>query len=252
MMDMWKYYHVTHKLHEIFNPLSMDKIRYLVDILQLRPGDRVLDIGCGKAEFLALLAEEYQAECTGLDLSPYFVKAAQQRISNPVLESRVKIVLTAASDYVKKLQEPFRVVSCLGASFAFEGGYKETLQEFVRLVEPGGVAVIGEPYWIREPEPEYLEAIRWNRESCRTYFENVLIGESAGFTLSCVITSSPDDWDRYEGLQWLSASRFAQENSDDKDVREILERTNKEKYAYLKWGRSTLGWAVYVFQKGTV
>jgi len=63
------------------------------------------------------------------------------------------------------------------------------------------------------------------------------------------IASNQDDWDRYETLQWYAAARYAQESPDDPDVPEILARVAHGRTNYLRWGRDTLGWALYLFQK---
>ena len=56
------------------------------------------------------------------------------------------------------------------------------------------------------------------------------------------------EWDRYEGLQWQAAVRYGQENPDDPDVPDLLARVAKDKMTYLRWGRETFGWALYLFQ----
>jgi len=33
-------------------------------------------------------------------------------------------------------------------------------------------------------------------------------------------------------------------------VETVLKRVRESKTAYLRWGRETLGWAIYVFRKG--
>jgi hypothetical protein len=41
----------------------------------------------------------------------------------------------------------------------------------------------------------------------------------------------------------------AQQHPDDPDLEELTERVNQSRDTYLKWGRNTLGWAVYLFRK---
>ena len=62
------------------------------------------------------------------------------------------------------------------------------------------------------------------------------------------IVSSQDDWDRYEGLQWYATDEYARTHPDDPDVAEVVERVSKARAAYLRWGRDTLGWAIYMFR----
>jgi hypothetical protein len=69
-----------------------------------------------------------------------------------------------------------------------------------------------------------------------------------GLDLVHTIVSSQDDWDRYEGLQWFATAEYARTNPDDSDVAELSERVEKARAAYLRWGRDTLGWAIYLFR----
>ena len=62
------------------------------------------------------------------------------------------------------------------------------------------------------------------------------------------MVSALDDWDKYEGLQWYAASDYASKSPDDPDARKILERASNSREVYLRWGRDTLGWAVYLFR----
>lgn len=64
------------------------------------------------------------------------------------------------------------------------------------------------------------------------------------------LVSDQDDWDMYEGLQWYAAEEWAGEHPEDPDVEEVLKRVRESKAVYLRWGRETLGWAIYVFKKG--
>ena len=60
--------------------------------------------------------------------------------------------------------------------------------------------------------------------------------------------SSQDDWDRYEGLQWYATAEYARAHPDDPDVAAVVARVEQAKAAYLRWGRDTLGWAIYLFR----
>lgn len=68
--------------------------------------------------------------------------------------------------------------------------------------------------------------------------------------LNCLYTlvSNKDDWDHYETLQWWAVDNYVQSHRDDPDNQELLEKTNMEKELYLRWGRDTLNWGVYIFR----
>jgi hypothetical protein len=119
------------------------------------------------------------------------------------------------------------------------------------MTKPGGLILAGEPYWIKEPDAAYLAAEEFTRGMFGTHHDNVLAGEAEGLLPLYTLVSNPDDWDRYEGLQWYSAEKFARENPDDADVKEILERIAHQRTDYLRWGRDTVGWAMYLFRKAS-
>ena len=90
------------------------------------------------------------------------------------------------------------------------------------------------------------------RSAFGTHLENAQAGQALGLELVYTLASSPDDWDRYEGLQWYAAANWAAGHPDDPDVEEVLKRVKEDRENYLRWGRETFGWAIYVFRKEKV
>ena len=137
---------------------------------------------------------------------------------------------------------------CLGASWIW-GGHRGTLRELRRITRPGGSVLVGEPYWIHDPDPAYLAASELTADICSTIDGNLAIGREEGLTPLYVMPSRLEDWDRYEFLQLRAAERYAVANPADPDVPELLERVHRERDGYLRWGRDTLGWAIYLFRR---
>ena len=247
-MDTWKFYDVTHREHVVCNPTNEAKLARLVGLLRLARGARVVDVASGKGEFLVRLAEAYGVSALGIDISPYFVGQARRRAAERVPGADVTFTLMDGAQFRPERPHEFTLASCLGASWIFRG-HRGTLEALVRLVEPGGWVIAGEPYWLRDPAPEYLAGTGDHREDFGTHESNAQTGEALGLRLVHTIVSSPDDWDVYEGLQWYAADEFARTHPDDPDVAEITARVAKQKAAYLRWGRDTLNWAIYVFRR---
>jgi SAM-dependent methyltransferase len=248
-MDTWRYYAITHADHVVLNPTSTARLDELLNLLDLPPAARVLDIGCGTAEWLVRIAARPGAGITtravGIDRSPQFVARARENVARRVPAADITLLEMDGADCDP---EPgsFDLACCLGASWVF-GGHRGTLQALSRAVRPGGQVLVGEPFWRSEPVPEYLAWSGMDRDGFATHAGNVAIGEAEGLVPLLALVSSAEDWDRYETLQWRAAARHAARHPDDPDVPDLLERVAHARHEYLTWGRETLGWALYVF-----
>ena len=246
-MNRWKYFAITHADHVICNPLSEGKVDELVELFDLPSGGRVLDIGCGKGEVLVRTCERYGVSGVGVDLSPQFAADARAKVAARELGARIEVREEDGAAYAG---EPgsFDLAMCLGASWAF-GGYRGTLRALAGFVRAGGLVVSGEPFWKRRPPSDYVEASGIEEKLFGTHAGNVAAGGDEGLTPLYAMVSSDDDWDRYQGLQWRAAERYALERPDDVDVPDLLGRQRRSRDLYLRWEREVLGWAVYVFRK---
>jgi ubiquinone/menaquinone biosynthesis C-methylase UbiE len=246
-MDTWKFYDITHREHVVCNPTSEEKLTCLVELLRLPTDAQVVDIACGKGEFLIRLAEAYGVRGVGIDISPFYIAEAERRLEARVSSAGITFTEMNGSDF--KPDEPYSLdlASCIGASWVF-GGHADTLDALVRMVKPGGWVIVGEPYWLQEPSEDYLEASGVAREDFGSHSSNAESGKQRGLDLVHTIVSSQDDWDRYEGLQWYATDEYARNHPDDSDLAEMVERVGKARAAYQRWGRDTLGWAIYMFR----
>jgi SAM-dependent methyltransferase len=245
-MDRWKYFDIVHADHTFWNPLSEAKVTEIIDLLRLEPAARVLDIGCGRAEFLFRLCERWGASAVGVDRSPFCAAGARERAAERGLAGRVEIVEADGAAY-PAVPHSFDASICLGASWVW-GGHAGTLAALKERNRPGGFVVAGEPYWRKDPPPDYLETSGLTREMFGTHASNVAAGREAGLTFLHAIVSNEDDWDRYEGLHCYAAERYAAEHPDDPDNAGLLERVRADYGTYVRWGRDHLGWAVYIFR----
>jgi SAM-dependent methyltransferase len=247
-VDMWKYFAVTHTDHTLMDPVSVTKMQEIVELLRLSEHGHVLDVACGKAEFLCMLAERYGVKGTGVDASPFTSAEAKENVKARGMVGRIEILHMDGAKYEPNEPESFCMASCIGGSWVY-GGHKSTLDALSRMTQPGGLVLAGEPFWIVEPDPQYLEKTGYVLEQQGSHIGNVKAGEELGLAFLYSAVSSKDDWDRYEGLQWQAAERYASSHSDDSDVEELLEKVRCNRDAYLRWGRECLGWALYLFRK---
>ncbi len=247
-MDTWKFFDITHKEHIICNPSSLAKYQQLIDLLRLPPDADVLELAMGKGEFILRLAEQYGISGIGVDLSPYVVRDALANLAERAPQANITFLEMGGADYQPEEPESFDLTVCMGASWIFDG-HKGTLNALKAMTRPGGLIIVGEPYWLQEPAPAYLKMVGFEYDLFGTHFSNVQEGQELGLTLLYTLVSNLDEWDRYEGLQWVAAENYALAHPDDPDVPELLERVRASKEEYLRWGRDTLGWALYLFRK---
>ena len=67
------------------------KIDHILRKIAVKPGDRLLDIGCGWGALLIRAAEKFGAQCTGITLSENQYTLATQRVAHAGLSEKIQI-----------------------------------------------------------------------------------------------------------------------------------------------------------------
>src|SRR5690349_9684020 len=118
-----------------FTKGTSQEVAFLLDALELQPGMRVLDAGCGPGRHAVALAE-HGINVVGIDLSPDFIALAQQAATTLPAEFRVQDVRELDDEAA------FDAVICLcQGGFGLLGGRDDELgviPRFARALEPGG------------------------------------------------------------------------------------------------------------------
>jgi SAM-dependent methyltransferase len=114
---------------------------HMVRTLRLKPGDIVLDLGCGKGPTSIFLARHFDVKVVAVDLwtSATFLndKFAARGYRDRIMPLNLDVTrdLPFAADY-------FDAIFCLN-SFSFYGGRVEFLQHLLKHLKPGGQLCIG-------------------------------------------------------------------------------------------------------------
>lgn len=245
-MDPNKFTTIAHSSMRILGPVASERLDRLIDVLELRSGARVLDLGTGKGETLIRIAERYGANGVGVDANAVFVDAARAEASGRAMPGALALVHQDAREYEAE-PESFDLVICAGARPW--GGMRDTLERLITLTRPGGQILVGEGYWLKRPDPEYLALLDCPEDDQLGHAGHIDVASELGLVPLYTSASSREEFDHYEGRYWAAVERWLAKHPEDPDAPAIRERITKWRSGYLRWGRSTLGYAYYLYLK---
>lgn len=245
-MDRLRFHELSEAEHRILNPFTDAKLMLLGAICRLRPGMQQLDLASGKGEMLCRWAEQFGIGGLGVDISEVFVPAAQQRAAELGVDGRVRFKRADASSFVAE-KAAYDVVSCIGATW-IGGGVRGTINLLRPGLRPGGLLLIGEPYWIDESRAELQTAMGIEPDEFVSLAATAERCADAGTELVEMVLSDGDSWDRYVAAQWWTLERWLHEHPDDDDAPEVHRLLSESRSTYLTHQRRHLGWGVFVLR----
>jgi ubiquinone/menaquinone biosynthesis C-methylase UbiE len=152
----------------------------IADELQLRRGDRVLDVGCGPGRLAMVFAERVAPDGSvdGIDASPQMINRAITQARKRGVSANFRLA------YAQQLPFPdatFDALSCtLALHHVAEDDHLTAVKEMYRVLKPGGRILIAEFHksrWHPHPGP------KWLRHSTEDMLDKALdLVNAAGFT----------------------------------------------------------------------
>jgi SAM-dependent methyltransferase len=132
----------------------------------------------------------------------------------------VRFIHADATGYIA--EEKCDIAACIGATW-IAGGVAGTVKQLEQSLKPGGIMLIGEPYWRQIPATERslsLAARLSDRFSlpARPRFDQL------GYDVVEMVLADQEGWDRYEAAKWLTMRRWLEANPDDEFAVEVREQ----------------------------
>jgi SAM-dependent methyltransferase len=243
-----RHHEIAEAGHRILNPYTEEKLMLLGRICRLGPGQRQLDLACGKGEMLARWARAHGISGVGVDLSEVFLTAARERAAELGVADRVELVRADAGRYEPE-PHAFDVVSCIGATWIGDG-LAGTVELMRRALKPGGLLLVGEPYWNAEPPEEAYEALGFEPGDYATLAGTLDRFEALDTELVELVLADGDSWDRYAGEKWFAIDSWLRSvPSDHRDAADMRQFLDHDRRTHLTYTRAYLGWGVFVLRE---
>ncbi|MDR3371503.1 methyltransferase domain-containing protein [Rhodoferax sp.] len=243
-MDIPRIFTITESAHRIHNPITPDKLATLGAALRLTPGASLLDLGSGSGEMLCTWARDHGITGTGVDMSQLFTEQAKRRAQELGVANQVKFIHGDAAGYVS--EQGVDVAACVGATW-IAGGVAGTITLLAQSLRPGGIILIGEPFWRQLPPMQEVAkgCLAHAISDFLTLPELVASFGQLGYDLVEMVLADQGGWDRYEAAKWLTMRRWLDANPGDDFAPEVRAQLHSEPTRYTTYTREYLGWGVF-------
>jgi len=139
--NWWAYFfRVTHRQTlPLIEQYDDELVAFIAEVLDLRPGDRVLDLGCGSGVHALRLAQR-GFQTIGLDIAPRLVEHAAEQAKKAGADNAVFIVGDMRRLPMVLDEQQFNAAIILSTTFGLfdEAGNRAVLEGVERVLIPGG------------------------------------------------------------------------------------------------------------------
>ncbi len=228
-------------------PLSAEHAALLMDRLDLRPGQRITDLGCGWGELLlqavarAMTAgpsAARQTSGTGVDTDAAVLGRARTLARQRHLDQHAEFIQADAAAWRGAADRAL----CVGASHAF-GGTEPALKALTQVTAPGGRLLFGDGYWASTPSPA---AITIFGEAVLSLPQLLEASRAAGWRVIHLSTADQREWDDFESTFRAGRQEWLLAHSDDPRAAEVRDWLDARERQYIDTYRGIFGFAYLI------
>jgi arsenite methyltransferase len=129
----------------------------LIELCHIGQDTYVLDVGCGAGATASTLSKTYGCRVVGVDLRETMVILSAERAQKQGVADLVAFRVADAQDLPFD-DATFDVVLCESVATFIEDKQR-VVDEFARVVKPGGYVGLNEEIWLKAPTPEVAEHV---------------------------------------------------------------------------------------------
>lgn len=225
-------------------PLSEAHAELLLDRLELADSDSILDLGCGWGELLLrAVARTSNRPVLGVGVDNYGPDLERGRSAavERGLGDRVRFIEASAVDW----DEPADRVVCIGATHVW-GGSVGAMSALPAMVRPGGLLLLGDGFWLREPRSRATEIFG---KEVMPLDDLVRLAHSTGWQVRHVSQADQSEWDEFETTWRLGRHRWLAAHPDAPEAAKLRDELRESVTEYLETYRGVLGYCYLVLTR---
>jgi SAM-dependent methyltransferase len=181
---------------------GMEATETLIRQCEIGPEDSVLEVGCGVGQTSVLLVKRCGCHVMGVDISESMIKSATERARKHGVTDMIEFRQGDISNLPFE-DDRFDVVLSESVT-AFAPDHAKAIQEYARVLKPGGALGLNEGLYVKEDPPE--EILAWFAQDASggghtRHLESwKMLLRDAGFRIEAVEVHPPDISQELRGL----------------------------------------------------
>ena len=133
---------------------GLESTQKIGELCHINKDSFVLDVGCGVGITPCFLAKKYGCRVVGVDIVEKMVERSSERAVHEGLEKQIELRVADAQNL--PFEDNFFDVVITESVTAFPENKQKAVNEYTRVVKPGGYVCLNESTWLKSPVPEEL------------------------------------------------------------------------------------------------